>query len=440
MNKTILLAAALLCFVLSGVAEAKWWIFGQANDEVSISYLHLNDIPYEESGPKLTIYRDMLANGEMVLRGKARVGKGKIGGVSVSLDNRETWKEASYSSDGGFEFRFRPEIGKAYIMFVEVTDTAGKTNDIESTRKEITISDGSFQNEVRNALDALIAAYRAEDPTAFMSRVSEEFAADPAVLDKAIRKDFTNFDNIDLRYTLNNVVSGSGGVFVAITYSQQLTSAKSGKTVSDRGVTELVFRPSDRGLKVFSMKFPLIFGLSDSAEVATGTVNSGTNEPVIMVSSDGTLSTVPFNEALAGTDDVSEVESGSASIVSVFHPPMGFDFVSGEPSNESGASFVITGGASGSAYGFLTIGHAVKDLGTVALNSVTEAPADSYLTIYAMGYDFLEGHTYAFRLPNSTYALMYVSRVIHLPPGDSSPPTITMNIQYKYQPDGSRNF
>jgi len=440
MNKTIFLAAALLCFVLSGAAEAKWWIFGQANDEVSISYLYLNDIPYEESGPKLTVYRDMLANGEMVLRGKARVAKGKIGGVSVSLDNRETWKEASYSTDGGFEFRFRPETGKTYTMFVEVTDTAGKTNDIEGTRKEITISEGSFQNAVRNALDALIAAYRTEDPAAFMAQVSEEFAADPAVLDRAIRKDFTNFDNIDLRYTLNNVVSGNGGVFAAITYSRQLTSARDGKTVSDRGATEMVFRPTDRGLKVFSMKFPLIFGLSDISEVATGTVNSGTNEPVIVVSSDGTLSTVPFSKALTGTDEVSDVESGSASIVSVFHPPTGFDFVSGEPSNESGASFVITGGVSGSAYGFLTIGNAVKDLGTVALNSVNEAPVDGYLTIYAMGYDFLEGHTYAFRLPNGNYALMYVSRVIHLPPGDSTPPTITMNIQYKYQPNGSRSF
>lgn len=440
MNKTILLAAALLLLMLGSGAEAKWWIFGQANDDVSISYLHLNDIAYEESGPKLTIFRDMLTNGEMVLRGKARVGKGKIGGVSVSLDNRETWKEAACSPDGGFEFRFRPETGKAYIMFVEVTDTAGKTNDIESTRKEIIVSEGSFQNDVRNALDALIAAYRAEDPTAFMSRISEEFAADPAVLDRAIRKDFTNFDNIDLRYTLNNVVSGNGGVFAAITYSRQLTSARNGKTVSDRGVTELVFRPTDRGLKVSSMKFPLIFGLSDSSEVATGTVNSGTNDPVIVVSSDGTLSTVPFGDAQTETDDEAGAESGSASIVSTFHPPMGFDFVSGEPSNESGASFVITGGVSGSAYGFLTDGHAIKDLGSTALNSVTEAPADGYLTIYAVGYDFLEGHTYAFRLPNSTYALMHVSRVIHLPPGDSTPPTITMNIQYKYQPSGSRGF
>uniref|UniRef100_A0A831XDX5 Uncharacterized protein n=1 Tax=Geobacter metallireducens TaxID=28232 RepID=A0A831XDX5_GEOME len=434
MNKTILLAIALLCFALSGAAEAKWWIFGQANDEVNISYLHLNGIPYEESGPRLTVYRDMLANGEMVLRGKARAGKGKIGGVSVSLDNRETWKEASYSSDGGFEFRFRPEIGKTYIMLVEVTDTAGKTNDLESTRKEITVSDGSFQNEVRNALDALIAAYRAEDPAAFMSRVSEEFAADPAVLDKAIRKDFTNFDKIDLRYTLNNVVSGNGGIFVSITYSRQLTSARNGKTVSDRGVTELVFRPTDRGLKVFSMKFPLIFGLSDSSEVATGTVNSGTNEPVIVVSSDGTLSTVPFSEALTGTDDVSGVESGSGLIVSQFHPPMGFDFVSGEPSNSSGASFFITGGVTGSAYGFLAIGHAFRDLGSVSLNSVTEAPADGYQTDSGIGYYFLDGHTYAFRLPNGTYALMYVSQVMQ------TPSTISMQISYKYQPNGSRTF
>ena len=70
----------------------------------------------------------------------------------------------------------------------------------------------------------------------------------------------------------------------------------------------------------------------------------------------------------------------------------------------------------------------------------SEAPADGYLTDSGIGYDFLEGHTYAFRLPTGNYALMYVSQVVHLPPGPTTPPVIRMQISYKYQPNGSRTF
>lgn len=444
MNILKLLAITLISLALTGVAEAKWWIFGQANEEVSINYLYLNDIPYEESGQKLTVYRDMLAGGEIILRGKARIGKGKIGGASVSLDNRVTWKEAQFTTDGAFEYRFRPETGKTYVMHVEVVDTAGKSNDIESTRKEVTVGEGSFQNQVREALDAMIAAYRAEDPAAFMKFVSNDFTADPAVLDRAIRRDFSLFDNIDLRYTLNNVASGNGGLFASISFSRQVTSSSDGKTYTDKGITEFVFRLTDQGPKVFSMKIPLIFGLSDSSEVAAGSVNSGSNEPTIVVTSSGSVTTVPLRDAVAGNDSTSSVESGVATIISTFHPPQGFDFVLGEPDNGAGASFFITGGDTAYGYGFLTSGHAYKDLGTVSINTVSSVPDSGYNTDTSTGHNFYEGHTYAFRLANGNYALMEVVRVTFTIPtgsgGTTGYPSISLNIRYKYQSNGSRQF
>jgi hypothetical protein len=441
MNVLKLLAVTLFCLVLTSEAEAKWWIFGQANEEVSISYLYLNDISYEESGQKLTLYRDMLTGGEIVLRGKARVSKGNIGGASVSLDNRATWKEAQFSTDGAFEYRFRPEVGKTYVMYVEVVDTSGKANDIENTRKELTVSEGSFQNQVRETLDAMIAAYRAEDPAAFMKYVSEDFAADPSVLDRAIRRDFAIFDNIDLRYTLNNVASGSGGLFTSISFSRQLTSARDGKTYTDKGVTEFVFRLTDQGAKVFSMKFPLIFGLSDSAEIATGTANSGSNEPTIVVSSSGDVALVPLSDALAGNDSISSVESGSATIAVQFHPALGFDFVSGEV-RESGVAFMMTGGDATqvAAYVFLQAGTLINDLGSsVPISSLSQAPDSGYGSGPATGGIYLvSGHSYAFLLSNGKYALMQVTNVTF--PGSGYDIITTMQFSYKYQPDGSRNF
>lgn len=429
-----LFAITLFFLAMTGMAEAKWWIFGQANDEVSISYLYLNNIHYEESGEKLTVYRDMLTNGEIILRGKARIGKGKIGGASVSLDNRETWKEAQFTTDGAFEYRFRPEVGKTYLMYVEVVDTAGKTNDIESTRKELTVSEGSFQAEVRAALDAMIAAYRAEDPATFMRYVSEDFVADPAVLDRAIRGDFSLFDNIDLRYTLNNVASGNGGLFVAITFSRQITSSRTGKTYADKGTTEFVFKLTDSGPKVFSMKNPLIFGLSDSSEVATGTVTTGNNDPVIVVASDGTITLGQPND-----DDQSTVESGTNINITSDGHTGGFDFVSGSRVTDRSGAFTVTGAEDFLRfYAWLDNGSSYKDLGTESISAFPTAPETGYISDTSMGQYFYEGHTYAFRLANGNYALMAVKSISSNFP--THPPTITIRIDYKYQPNGTPNF
>lgn len=437
MKTTRLLAAIVLCLTLVSVAEAKWWIFGQANDEVTLSYLYINDISSEDVGEKITVYRDMLTNGEVVMRGKARIGKGKIGGASVSLDNRVTWKDAQFSTDGAFEYRFRPELGKTYVIYVEVVDTAGKANDIESTRKELIIAEGSYQQQVRAALDALIAAYRAEDPTTFMRYVSENFAADPAVLDRAIRGDFSLFDNIDLRYTLNNIATGQGGVFVSLSFSRQITSARDGKTYNDKGITEFTFQPTEQGFKVLSMKYPLIFGLSDSDEVATGIVNSGSTDPTLVVQDNGTLVVVPFNQAQ--DDDDSTVESGTNINITSDGHTGGFDFVEGEVVTNGSGAFTVTGAEEALRfYAWLDNGSEYKDLGSVAISTITEAPDSGYINDTGMGQYFYEGHTYAFHLENGNYALMTVKSISSNFP--AHPPTITVRIDYKYQPNGTRNF
>lgn len=452
MKTTRLLAAIVLCLTLVGVAEAKWWIFGQANDEVTLSYLYINDISSADVGEKITVYRDMLTNGEVVMRGKARIGKGKIGGASVSLDNRVTWKDAQFSTDGAFEYRFRPELGKTYVIYVEVVDTAGKANDIESTRKELIVAEGSYQQQVRAALDALIAAYRAEDPTTFMRYVSENFAADPAVLDRAIRGDFSLFDNIDLRYTLNNIATGQGGVFVSLSFNRQITSARDGKTYNDKGITEFTFQPTEQGFKVLSMKYPLIFGLSDSEEVATGTVNSGSTDPTLVVQDNGTLVVVPFNQAQDDQNTEDEIERGSNIAIIYaqgtgtsqgtgedFQGPAGFDFIEGAVGYigySDPVSFYITGG-DGQSGAWTTVqpGNLIKDLGNVTISSVSQAPESGYSTTVEGGY-LLPNHTYAFQLPNGTYALMEVKSVSM----NYEQYQVTMRIDYKYQPNGSRDF
>lgn len=270
MKKLMSLAGAVL--LLAGAAEAKWWIFGKGNAEVSLTYLHVNKLAADEAGKTLTLYRETLPPDGMVrISGKAYVGKGRVGAIRLSLDDKASWKDVPFADNGTFDFSFKPEVDRTYVLYVEVTDTAGKMNNVENTRKEIVLSTDNIQARVRETLNDLFQAYMQEDLPRFMRSVSDNFASDPVVLERAVKRDLDALNNIQLRYTLNNVASGAAGrVFASITYNRTVSLAKTGQSNTDGGVTEFVFDVKGGDLKLFSMKQPLMFGLSDADNVATG--------------------------------------------------------------------------------------------------------------------------------------------------------------------------
>jgi hypothetical protein len=471
----VILAAALTLYCLvPGSAHAKWWIFGQSNTEVGFSYLFLNKISYEESGPRVAIPASSLPGGRMSVSGKVSVGAGRAGGVRISTDNRETWQEAKLADDGTFEFAFAPQAGTAYVLFVEATDTAGKVNDVERTRKEVTVVQSDVQNLVRSALDELVAAYRGEEPVRFMKMVSPDFTGDAVNLDRAVVKDFSAFDNIDLRFTLNNVtLDPRGRVFAALTFNRSVTSAKGGRTFTDSGATEFIFTVEAGAARVFSMKHPLIFGLSDASEVAQG-IAGGNSQPLIIVDQRGGVAAVPPDtfaklvadgsyiitantdgtttiKADSGTYTVlangtvvnenlfsATVESGPVTLVSAMHPPTGFDFATGT-TLAGGGDFLVTGANDGiSGYGFLGAGVFFQNLGATPLASVTEVPTTGYTDSPGMGITLTVGHTYAFRLASGKYGLLYIRSASQVfgPTGE----TITIRFDYKYQTSGGVKF
>ena len=294
-----ILAVLLLMTAACGVAEAKWWILGKSEEPVDFQYLYINNISFLEKSEKITLFRDSLPEGRVVIRGKAKTKAGKVGSVEVSLDNRETWQKAKLGESGAFEFSFKPELGKTYDLYIKVLDTTGKSNRIEDTYRQITLSDRDLAAAVREVLQKLVDAYCQENPAAFMALVSDDFAGDAALLDRAIRKDFTAFDQIDLRFTVSSVASGAKGrVYVSLLYNRFLISAKSGASFTDKGTTEFVFEQKDDGLLVWSMKNPLIFGLSDAGNVATGTVYTAGNDTILVVDDAGNASQVPFQQGI----------------------------------------------------------------------------------------------------------------------------------------------
>lgn len=428
--KLIISCLVLLLFAVN--AEAKWWIFGQSNDEVNITYMYLNKIAYDESGPKLTIFKETLQDGLIYINGKASTRKGKIGSVRVSTSNREAWEEAKLSENGAFEYSFRPDLGKEYVLYIEVMDTAGKTNDIESTRKEVNLSDQNIMALIRETLDKMIDAYRSEDPNRFMSYVSDDFSGDETNLDRAIRKDFSAFDNIDLRYTVNNIAAGSNGmVYVSINFNRSVISARDGKTYTDRGMTEFIFQLGPE--RVYSMKNPLIFGLSDAENVATGTVKSGSQD---------------LNLCLTATNDAGLCESGITADSSVISGTttlrtvninnfQGFIFADEETTTETNSAN-ITGDFSVMVEGAMAVfllvrpGVIVKEKGIISLEQIKTADDSGYGTS-VMNMPTV-GQSYVFRLSNNTYGAIEITNLTISGMGN------TATIKYKYQPDGTRNF
>jgi hypothetical protein len=304
----------IMLFLLLTNAEAKWWIFGQSESPVETRYLFINGISYDQSGPKITLYKDMLKDGMIVIRGRAASKDRKVGAVQVSIDGKEKWQRANLAQDGTLEFGFRPEIGSTYKIYLKIIDTAGKTNDVDRTLKEVTLSDRDILGIVRETLEKLVGAYRREDTAGFMALVSDDFLSGKASLDRAIRRDFNALDNINLRYTINNIASDAkGNILVSLAYTRSVISSKSGKSFSDRGTTELALKMGDHQPQLYSMKNPLLFGLSDPENVGAGTVSSGSGEQAIIIDGKGEVKVASVDDATGGKTGAGGGGGSSAS-------------------------------------------------------------------------------------------------------------------------------
>lgn len=431
MGRFTFIFAAVLMVTLPG-ARAGWWIFGQAANEVRINYLYVCGASLDEAGPKVKIPRSSLKDGIAVVKGRASVRKGTIGAVQVNLAEPADWQKAKLSSAGTFEYSFAPETGRVYKFSVKAMDTSGKTNEVASTERELQFIDLDIRAEIIKTLDAMIAAYQAENATAFMTYVSPDFAGDADILDTAVRKDFSAFSDIRLAYTLSGLASGdSGRTSVAINFRRQVIASKDGETYSDSGTTEFVFKQVEKGWQVYSMKNPLIFGLSLASEVGTGSVPQppGGGE-IIVIGTGGTVTTVP-----PGTiTQPGGPESDPIFAYNVTIPNgQSFNFADGTLSAGGDVVYDATNppfppGNPGSIV--FKPGTKSAQLGVINVETVTTVPNQSTYASMPSGPLMPDGG-YALYLTTGKYVVLQITAI-------NNPSSIT--IRYKYQPNGANLF
>jgi hypothetical protein len=156
-----------------------------------------------------------------------------------------------------------------------------------------------LQAKAQQTLDSLIAAYKARNPTAFMAYVAPTFRGGEATLRQALRRDFLSLDDVELKVTVTGAsASPAGGVELTALFQRSVISNKDGRSYKDSGLTQLLFETAGGEVRLVSMKYPLLFGLSDAGRlVESGIVTASDNTQVIVLQQ-GRVAVVSFQQAV----------------------------------------------------------------------------------------------------------------------------------------------
>lgn len=145
-------------------------------------------------------------------------------------------------------------------VFSQDTQDSKKSARAEKKTKQSFIE---IQTAVREALDGMVDAYTGKNARQFMSFVTEDYAGDNTLLDRRIRRDFSKFTAMDIRYTLNNVTADSRNenISVAVTFTRSYTDVKTSNRINKNGSAVFIFRMVDGKPKLRDMKGPFMFGV-----------------------------------------------------------------------------------------------------------------------------------------------------------------------------------
>jgi len=440
-------------------AEAFWWLFGKNQDQVNMSYLYINGISYDESGQEITLYQDLLEDGLINIQGRAVIRKGTIGSVRVSIDGKETWDSAELSDDGAFQYYFRPEIGQEYEIYIEAMETAGRTNEVDETYKKVIVSESNYQQVIEERLAEMFTAYEMQNINSFMEYVSWDFVGGDVILEQALNKDFSNFADIAIEYNLINLaINNDGMISIVLQYDRRLISNNDGSTLADSGLTEFVFNLEEQGPVLYSMSHPLIFGVSDASNVASGVINSAENEQVIAVDDQGNIELKSIDEIVnetaemnneddnSGGSEMPAYESGEKSIASVFYDENGNWYNQGYRFSDGQILERFTGYCDfyiETNIIFLNDDVRVLELNETDINNVTELPETGYVEQWDLPYGITWDICYGLSLPDGNYAVVYFEEAEEVNSeydADIGEVFYRIRFKYKYRDDGGRQF
>lgn len=428
-------AAWLILLVLSLTApatHAAWWEFGRSESEPVLTDLKFNRANVLRVEDRAVLTREDMESGIITIRGRAEVRRGLIGLVEISLDGGQKWVKATLGERGMFTHEIRPDMERDYDFRIRATTTTGQKSDEEEHSFVLRVTASNPQEEVRQAFMELLRAYMSEDRAAFMRLVSNDFEGNESALEDAITDDFRYLDNIRIEPQISRVAQIDRSYEVYFTFNRQIQSSRSGQILRDSAASIAGFVREGDGFKLSRLAAPLIFGLSGASEIATSVTGESVGKTIITL--DPTTGTAATDtQGTQPGSSSSSVETGSATLFASNNPctALGFDGGNTFPGQDCLGAFPDGDLRIEINLMFLQAGNQAQLLGS-SFDTTTQAPAGGY-----GGGPFVvsAGNVFAFQLLGNKYAILEITSISPVGGGQNN-----INVRYKYQPDGSRNF
>ena len=390
-------------------SEAKWWIFGKSDNTPEFASIKFNSISVEDVDEQITLGREDLVSGEITIRGRAELSDGVIGKVEISLDGGETWHKAVLGDRGMFTLEFKPELEQEYDFRIKALSTAGKSSDLEDHSFTFLVGAMPSTENIKTAFNELLRLYMAEDHAGFMRLVHPDFVGDLAALDDAISDDFLFFDNIRIEPNITRIVPFDGNYELYFTFNRQVQVANSGQLLKDSAASSMTFARGS-GFLLYEMAAPLIFGVSNPAEVATNVTEESIGSDVLDCNNDGDC-------GLAEQGDDTEISGGSSETATLAHG-QGIFLATGALAVFDGDIMFETN------IFFMNNNASWAAMANGSFDTATQAPAGPYEFSPAPA---TTGSTFAVKLGDGTYAIVEVDQLTGTP---------ACVINYKYPVSG----
>lgn len=272
-------------------AQAQWWSFGSNSNRPVISELLFNSISALRVDRQLYMSPDDLQQNKITVRGRTEVGQGKVGRVEASLDNGISWTAIPFSEQGLFAFEFAPEIGRSYPFRIRSLSTTGQVSEEADNAFEFKLVKDDSRQLARETFEKLLQRYMARDRSGFMQLVSNQFAGDAVALDSALGNDFRFFDSIRIEPVIRQMAASNSRWIIHFSFTRQVRSTKTGQMLKDQAQSAVTLVRDGEDFKLVELAAPLIFGVSDPGNVATGVAEGSAGRPVLTVDDAGNAST-----------------------------------------------------------------------------------------------------------------------------------------------------
>jgi hypothetical protein len=209
---------------------------------------------------------DLTADREILIVGQSQGGGPPVEKVEVSLDNGQTWKEATGREQ--WQYKFMPLPNYTYYLTFRVTNAEGGVSDPKQfgiTR--LTYLPITLNELIQQQANELARAYMSKDLTRYMALISRDYQNLPPGwfrLRRAIENDFRSLNNITLRFTVNQVYEADTAIIADVYW--RLTYG--GLLEPKEGTVEIHFDPADN-LKIILQRKDLYFGATIIGHNAT---------------------------------------------------------------------------------------------------------------------------------------------------------------------------